>query len=108
MKRYFVGKKHNSIARVVFASDSTPTQATHGDRFSSVDRTVRGIEMKALKAGIRVIFTKKSGRIDPSVHVIESSEVHDGRLFYRLRGFSGSLFARESLATTKRKAIDNA
>lgn len=60
-----------------------------------------------LENGTRVVFTQKSGndRIDPSVHVIESSEEHEGRLFYRLKDMAGALFVRESLATTKQRRI---
>ena len=58
---------------------------------------------KVLKAGTRVVFTQQSGndRIDPTVHIIESSEAHEGHIFYRLVGLKGSLFVRQSLATTK-------
>jgi hypothetical protein len=54
---------------------------------------------EVLEKGTSVVFSQRSGndRIDPSVHVIESSELLEGRIFYRLRGLTGALFVRESL-----------
>ena len=43
--RYYVGIRHNSIARRVFKSEMVPTQSTHGHLFSAVIgpfRTKRG------------------------------------------------------------------
>jgi hypothetical protein len=61
-----------------------------------------------LENGTRVVFSVRSGndRIDPSIHEIESSEEHEGRLFYRLKGMEGALFVRGSLATTKERRIE--
>lgn len=49
--KWYVGKRHASVARVVFTSEMTPTQQTHGDRFSSVIgpfRTKRAASFTAL------------------------------------------------------------
>ena len=60
-----------------------------------------------LLPGTCVVFTQASGndRIDPSMHIVESSEQHNGMTFYRLRGIEGALFVRESLATVAERKI---
>jgi hypothetical protein len=66
MTRYYVGKKHNSIARVVFTSAITPTQQTHGERFSSV--------IGPFKAKRAAQFTALFGHNNPHIQTVSDAE----------------------------------
>lgn len=58
---------------------------------------------KILQSGQRVVFPKLSGNDDGNLYEIQSHELHNEVVFYRLKGLEGSLFLRNSLATTRRK-----